>query len=553
MSHKIHFPFTAIVGQEDFKLCLLLNLIDPTIGGVLATGDKGTGKTTLVRALSQLMGETFPFVNLPIGATEDRVLGSIDLEQLINNKRTTLHKGLLTQAHHGFLYIDEVNLLNDYLMDVLLDASASGGYHLEREGISEWMNSRFCLVGTMNPEEGALRPQLLDRFGLSVQIKTSIEIDERKQIAKQRLLFDTDPTVFINKYTSEEMSLQQRIINAKENVKKIAIPEEIQEAVATLTIANQVEGMRADILLLKTVRAYAAYIGVTEITHEMLVKIAPFVLLHRSKEYTPPTDPNQEEQNNQDTTSQESEEKEETQQPSPQSSFQLPTSVQEGLKFSIQEASKKKEISLNTLDELKIVPYQAEKSREIAIIASVKNYLIKDKFTPIHKQVTKKSMAHIVFLIDTSASMAIQKQIAYVKGMLQKTITSHPSQKVHYAIVGLADKTATVLQEFTTNIEKVLDENYKLKVGGKTNLGSAFLKVYELIRSINSKTLQLFILTDGKANIGGQDPFKYAIEMYKTYLGKLKNTTVIDTEQGFVRLGKAKELAKHLQLTYRTI
>ena len=165
--YKSIFPFTAICGQDDFKLALLLCMIDPSLGGVLALGDKGTGKTTTVRALQSLMKNIesdFPFVNLPIGATEDRVLGSVHLETLINEKKLEVQKGLLSKAHQGILYIDEINLLNDYLMDVLLDASSSGGYFLERDTISQWLDSRFCLVGTMNPEEGDLRPQLLDRF-----------------------------------------------------------------------------------------------------------------------------------------------------------------------------------------------------------------------------------------------------------------------------------------------------------------------------------------------------------------------------------------------------
>jgi magnesium chelatase subunit D len=277
------FPFTAIVGQEDFKLCLILNLIDPNLGGVLASGDKGTGKTTTLRALSQLMGaEQVPFINLPLGATEDRVLGSIALEPLINEKRKVVEKGLLAQAHGGILYIDEVNLLNDYLMDVLLDAAASGGYYLEREGISQWLESRFCLAGTMNPEEGDLRPQLMDRFGLSVDIFTPDSIEERMEISSRRLRFDTNPEAFLSTFSEAEAGLRHSIINAKNNLHCLTIPEEVSRKCSKLAIEHKVEGMRADILLLKAARAYAAYRGSNKVAAKDVEAIAKFVLKHRS-------------------------------------------------------------------------------------------------------------------------------------------------------------------------------------------------------------------------------------------------------------------------------
>lgn len=277
------FPFSAIVGQEDFKLCLILNLIDPGLGGVLASGDKGTGKTTTVRALSQLMGAgQVPFVNLPLGASEDRVLGSIALEPLINDKKKVVEKGLLAQAHGGILYIDEINLLNDYLMDVLLDAAASGGYYLEREGISKWLESRFCLVGTMNPEEGDLRPQLLDRFGLCVDIFTPNSIEQRMEISSRRLGFDIDPQVFMKKFSEEETQLKSSITTASNILPGLMIPEEVSRKCTELAIAHKVEGMRADILLMKAARAYAAYQGKNIVAVEDMNAIAKFVLKHRS-------------------------------------------------------------------------------------------------------------------------------------------------------------------------------------------------------------------------------------------------------------------------------
>lgn len=550
MQHKTNFPFTGIVGQDNFKLCLILNLIDPTIGGVLATGDKGTGKTTTVRALSQLMGTDFPFVNLPIGATEDRVLGSVNLEILLKEKRTLVEKGLLAKAHQGFLYIDEVNLLNEYLMDVLLDASASGGYHLEREGISQWLDSHFCLVGTMNPEEGALRPQLLDRFGLNVTISTPKDIQTRKQIANNRFMFDTNSSLFYSEYKEEEDQLQNEINNAKKQLAKVKIPEAIKEMCAQLTLQNDVEGMRADILLLKTARAYASYLQKEEVTENHLLKIAPFVLQHRTKEYTPPSNNNQEEDNNNDSSNDfQTDKKENSNSNSGEQKFQLPENVKKELKFT-SSSIKKKGIKVKKIKGIQHTNIPKQENKSLAIFKTIKRYLITDKIQPTYTYKHPKSMLHIVFLIDTSASMAVGKQIGYIKGIILKTIEANPLQKIKYAVVALCNNTSKIIQPFTSNTSLISEISSQLKTQGKTNLKDAFLKVNELLKPINKKAAQLFVMTDGKINYGGENPFELAIQTYKMYLSNLSNTTVIDTETGFIKLGRAKKLADQLRLKY---
>jgi len=290
------FPFSAISAQDDFKLALILCMIDPGLGGVLALGDKGTGKTTTVRALSNLMPD-FPFVNLPIGATEDRVLGSIKLETLINEKRAEVHQGLLAAANKGVLYIDEVNLLNDYLMDVLLDAASSGGYYLERDHISRWQESQFCLVGTMNPEEGELRPQLLDRFGLSVHIKTPMEKAVRMEIVNRRLQFDADPAAFIEKYQSAETAIAKKITLAKSKLNYVILSSVLHETITETCIQHKVEGLRADILLMKAARAHAAWQDKKEADSEDLHRVMSFVLSHRSKNFSQHKSPQQPREN----------------------------------------------------------------------------------------------------------------------------------------------------------------------------------------------------------------------------------------------------------------
>lgn len=286
MNISVTFPFTAICGQEDFKLALLLCMIDPGLGGVLALGDKGTGKTTTARGLSTLMKKInpdFPFVHLPIGATEDRVLGTLKLDTLINERKLDIQKGLLATANQGVLYIDEVNLLSDYLMDILLDSAASGGYYLERDTLSQWMESRFCLVGTMNPEEGEIRPQLLDRFGLSVYIKTPTDRTLRMEIVRRRLQFDADPLAFHERYRESERILAQEVAEAKIILPLVNLSTNVHEYITDICILHEVEGLRADILLMKAASAYAAFQKRNEVTCEDVQQVMHFVIAHRAK------------------------------------------------------------------------------------------------------------------------------------------------------------------------------------------------------------------------------------------------------------------------------
>ena len=313
------FPFTAIVDQEEMKLGLILNVIDPSIGGVLIMGEKGTAKSTAVRALADLLpdietvkGCRFncaiegPFcsdclekfqdggliekekkkmrvVELPLGVTEDRVVGALDIEMAIKKGERHFEPGILAEANRNFLYIDEVNLLEDHIVDLLLDSAAMGINTVEREGISFVHPARFILVGTMNPEEGELRPQLLDRFGVCVQVNSLREKDLRVEVLKRRSEFDDDPERFYQKWEIEQQSLAKKIINAKRNLKNVIISDETLFKVVEITSELDLDGHRADIVMLKAARAYSAYSGKEEITREDIKTVAPFALRHRLK------------------------------------------------------------------------------------------------------------------------------------------------------------------------------------------------------------------------------------------------------------------------------
>ena len=280
-----HFPFSAIVGQEEMKRALIFNAIDPSIGGVLITGTRGTAKSTAARAMAALLpeievvdGDAFnsspgpvkaeksvrvptPFVNLPVGATEDRVLGTLDVERVLQAGEKHFEPGLLASANRGVLYVDEVNLLPDHLVDVLLDAVAMGVNRVEREGISFTHEARVILIGTMNPEEGELRPQLLDRFGLSVAVAGYFEPEMRKEVVRQRIAFETDPWAYVERWEKAEKELSGRIERARSLLASVHVPDRQLDALVEACAEARADGLRADIVAYKTARAVAAFEG----------------------------------------------------------------------------------------------------------------------------------------------------------------------------------------------------------------------------------------------------------------------------------------------------
>ncbi|MFN3614683.1 MAG: magnesium chelatase ATPase subunit I [Rubrimonas sp.] len=297
------FPFSAIVGQQQMKQALLIAAVDPSVGGVLAFGDRGAGKSTAVRALAALLppirvspGSAFndvpgpgedgvdmptPVVDLPLGATEDRVVGALDLERALTRGEKAFEPGLLARANRGFLYVDEVNLLEDHLVDLLLDVAASGENVVEREGLSIRHAARFVLVGSGNPEEGELRPQLLDRFGLSVEVSTPTTLDERVQVVRRRDAFDRDPAGFLAEWEPADAALRDRIVAARERIAHVVSPDGLLEQAALLCMAVGSDGLRGELTLLRASRALAALEAAEEVELRHLRAVAPMALGHR--------------------------------------------------------------------------------------------------------------------------------------------------------------------------------------------------------------------------------------------------------------------------------
>jgi magnesium chelatase subunit I len=320
---SLTFPFSAIVGQDDMKMAIMLTAVDPSIGGVLVFGDRGTGKSTAVRALAALLPKmravvgcqygcdpenakcpdclakatagakagtsskktshlvSVPVVDLPLGATEDRVVGALDLERALSQGVKAFEPGLLARANRGYLYIDEVNLLEDHLVDLLIDVAASGENVVEREGLSVRHPARFVLIGSGNPEEGELRPQLLDRFGLSVEVKTPDTLAQRVEVVKRRDAFEQSPQAFTDQWKKEDDRVRRSIVAARKRLPDVVIPDEAREFAAQLCMSLGTDGLRGDLTLVRAARAEAALQGASQIELKHLMRVAPSALRHR--------------------------------------------------------------------------------------------------------------------------------------------------------------------------------------------------------------------------------------------------------------------------------
>ena len=619
-SVRPRYPFSAISGQDDLKLALILNAVDPLIGGVLAMGHRGTAKSTAVRGLSDLVpeikivsdcvfqcdpkdlqnicarclsrlqgGEKLPtrmqsvqVVELPLGATEDRVCGTVNIERALKEGTTVLEPGLLARANRGFLYIDEVNLLEDHLVDLLLDVAASGINRVEREGVSVEHPARFVLIGSGNPEEGELRPQLLDRFGLHVEVMTEANTHARATIVELRDAFDRDPVKFNERFAEEQTQLREKIVRARRSLSKTKMDRALLLKAARLCSELGVEGHRGELTLVRAARARAAFEGRAKVSEDDLRRVASMALRHRLRQHAfedgSANARVQEslDQIDSDSPSKASESRKGYEDGSGRSSavesvaapakaatnIRLPdanTSLLRSTTGSKSSGKKKRHVSESAGRHVRSVGFKTA-TRKIAIAATIRALLTSaaglSSETLRFKLFSRKHGALFVFLIDTSGSMA-RHRIAIAKRAILDLLRQSYLNRDTVAIVTFRGADASVALTPSRSILRARRSIDSLSVGGSTPLSAGLLCASELIRRSADKQSQKWVVvfTDGRANVplrsSAMDDREAVIAAELKQLGlslskSRVNVVVADTQRQFERNDDPKRLAHML-------
>lgn len=592
------YPFSAIVGQDKLKKALLLCAINPGIGGVLIKGEKGTAKTTAVRGLAQVMppladrGEPVPFVDLPLGASEDRVLGSLDIEAILSSKTKRLLPGLLANAHEGVLYIDEVNLLADHLVDVLLDVAASGVNTVQREGLSVSHPARFVLIGTMNPEEGNLRPQFLDRFGLMVEVEAQTDVSARTEVVRRRIAFESDPTAFVSQWVDDQGIVGKQIAEARRLLPLVQMPDGLLKMISQLCIEWGVGSLRADIVLYKTAITLAALNGRQVVTPEDIREGADLALVHRKgKKAAPPqagqsfgdqgnVDGNAAGQN-ETRSSTPKENAADDQKEGECGEGSCETKAEDSIagidfRMNIPELKNTAPVAspemLNgrgmkarqTEKGFQVRTFKSDRATDIAMTETVLHALVRDPDQlrvgkqDLHHKVRNGKAGHLVlFIVDASGSMAAGKRMEAVKGSVLNLLQDAYQKRNMVAVIAFRGVEASVLLEPTRSTELAEQALEKLPTGGRTPLPHALQLAEKMLASFaNDGRIQPFlvILSDGKANVplpgAGGDAWRQSIQLAESFRYP---ALVMDTESGYVRYGKARELAAALGAEYLTL
>ncbi|RVW03856.1 ATP-binding protein [Rhodococcus xishaensis] len=608
------FPFSAVVGQDQLRLALILCAVHPGIGGVLVRGEKGTAKSTVVRALTALLPEVehagewrrARLVELPVGATEDRVVGSIDLEKVLRDGEHSFQPGLLADAHQGVLYVDEVNLLHDHLVDVLLDAAAMGRVHVERDGVSHSHPARFVLVGTMNPEEGELRPQLLDRFGLAVDVAASRDVNVRMEVVRRRLDYERDPDLFAARYAEQDADLAHRIAAARAAVDGVELSDTELRRIASVCASFDVEGMRADLVLARTATAHAAWRGAAAVAEEDVRVAAELTLPHRRRRDPfdePGLDPEQlddaMEKADNDARAHEDPE------PDPdgpgggenpadsQNETPNTTSRNESNEQDSRDTDRGSERRVGApgpqfrarLLEIPGVgdgaPGRRSRSRSTrgrTVRSTTERgsglHLVGTLFAAAEHQAARGRVRGpmrlapsdirggvregregnlVLFVVDASGSMAARDRLAAVTGAVVSLLRDAYQRRDKVAVVTVRGRDAELVLPPTSSVEVAVRRLRAMRTGGRTPLAEGFLRargvvLRERVRDPRRRAL-VVSLTDGRAT-GGTD----AVRRAKRAAGMLADTgaasIVVDCETGMVRLGLAAELAHHLRGGY---
>src|SRR5271170_1822841 len=542
------YPFTAIVGQEQMKIALLLAAVDWRLG-VLLRGDKGAGKTTAARALAELLPKPGRFVNLPIGITEDRLLGGMDLASTLKGE-PALRPGLVAEANGGVLYIDEVNLLPDHLADALLDVAATGINTVEREGFSAIQEARFVLMGSMNPEEGSLRPQLLDRFALVADIAAAGLVTERREIVERRMVYDTDPSLFAARWMEHQIDLQQRIVAARVALPSVRCSTAMLDHISTIVCEHGVISLRADLAIVRASCAQAALLGGEEVTEEHIDTVLPLALAHRitrSSERPPLPKASPSRLPQAPVQSRESEETDEiTEQRFSSLSVRTPElrwTADDG-RSGATEARRGQAPGPVVRSRKSEQPVELD-SRSSVLETVVRTGQVTPRLQDLYEKVREPLVgSRFLFVVDSSGSHAARERMRAVKGAVAGLVERSLRRRDEVAVIVFRGEVAEVLVEPTSDTASVLAALEYLPTGGRTPLAHALELAHQYI---NTETL-LLLLTDGRANVPSRtaDPWADALEAAATIRCA---ALVVDTESASNAFGKAKELADAMRAT----
>lgn len=629
-----NFPFAAVVGQPKLQTALLLCAVDPSMGGVLIRGDKGTAKSTAARALADILpridrvagcafncasaapsehcevcradGATaglsaVPFVTLPLGATEDRVLGSLDVASALRGGGKLFQAGLLASAHRGILYIDEVNLLADHLVDVLLDVAAMGVNSVQREGLSIRHPARFTLIGTMNLEEGDLRPQLLDRFALMVEVAAPRDKAVRSEVVRRRIAYEADPVAYAAAWQSQQNALNAQLATAQALLPQVELDDAMLDLISHLCCEFEVASLRADIVMHKAARALAALDGRLKVTPADLRSAAELVLPHRrrrkpfeqpgldqdklddlmnqaQKQAEQQEQQQQQEQqaqgqgddsNDSDDEANNDNDNEATRTPANDEQEQAEQLFASGASGAAphltvaasssigRSAMGRRSDNLNAVRGRVVRAVPDENPSSLAVGATLRNAVLRDPANfsvtkaDLHQQIrVGKSSNLILFVVDASGSMAAQRRMEAVKGTVLALLTDAYQRRDEVAVISFRGQSAQLLLAPTRSVDRAEQGLSQLPTGGRTPLPHAMqLALETLERGADHAPPLLVLLTDGKANVAlaeGGDPWRETLAMAELLAERGVPALVLDTETGYLKLGRAAQLAQTL-------
>jgi len=541
------YPFSAVVGQDTMKLALLLAAVDWRIS-VLLRGDKGAGKTTTARGLAILLPEPAPFVNLPIGATEDRLLGGLHMERALKGD-PVLKPGLLSEAHGGVLYVDEINLLAAHLGDALLDTAASGVNVIEREGLSATHPAEFVLLGSMNPEEGLLRPQLLDRFALAVDITASLDPGERQTVVERRIAFERNPMQFSQDWSEQQQHFKDQIAKARESLADMTCSSEILAQVSMAICEKGVRSLRADLSAIRASVAYAALVGDSEVQPHHVAAILPLVLAHRARDGgRPPVPPPQQPQSPSSSES----DSQDTAESIERIFTPIPVKTP-AVRAAFAPASARGNSTPATVQNSGSVigDRRTENPKELDLRATLTHALIETgamqpRAADLHERVREsKAGTRYLFVIDSSGSHAAQERMRLVKGATSGVLERSFKNGDEVAIIVFRGTSAQMLLEPSRTLHDALTALEYLPTGGRTPLAHAL----DLARSYINLTTVLVLVTDGRANValGSGNAWEESLEIARQINVP---ALVVDTENGAQLLGHSRRLAEALCAEY---